>query len=113
MVVMERGPYAGGVRGGSDEPPFLARYTYYAWDRLTLDDGLSSKDDGQRSTTARVLLYAHRKASGFGCFTLRVNEGGSGTGDSGILTHSTPRTTRSITYKSTTCVLTALVALVA
>ena len=48
---MHSGPYAGGVRGGSDEPPFLAGYTYYLCDRLTLDDGLSSKDDG---ATARV-----------------------------------------------------------
>ena len=48
------GPYAGGVRGGSDEPPFLAGYTYYPRDRTTLDDGLSSMDDGWRSSTARV-----------------------------------------------------------
>ena len=48
------GPYAGGVRGGSDEPPFLAGYTYYVCDRLTLDDWLSSKGDGWRSAAARV-----------------------------------------------------------
>ena len=46
MLQMYTGPYAGGVRGGSDEPPFLAGYSYYLCDRLTLDDGLSSKDDG-------------------------------------------------------------------
>ena len=32
--------------GSTNEPPFLAGYTYYLCDRLTLDDGLSSKDDG-------------------------------------------------------------------
>ena len=48
---MISGPYAGGVRGDLDEPPFLAGYTYY---RSTLDDGLSSKDDGWISATALV-----------------------------------------------------------
>ena len=41
--MMVSGPYAGGVRGGSDEPPFLAGYMC---DRLKLDDGFSSRDDG-------------------------------------------------------------------
>ena len=46
------GPYAGGVRGGSDEPPFLAGYTYYL-----CDDGRLEIRDCSRIT------YAHRKVS--------------------------------------------------
>ena len=42
-----------GVQGGSDEPPFLAGYMYYLCDRLTLDDGLSSKDD---SYCSRIII---------------------------------------------------------
>ena len=52
--IMQTGPYAGGVRGGSVEPPFLAGYM----SRLTT--GLVQRT----MATAIVLLYAHCKASG-------------------------------------------------
>ena len=74
------GPYAGGVRGGSDEPPF---FSY-----VTLDDGLSSKDDGycyriiirtSQGTGSSVAVWL-----GFGDLTLRVKECASGPGDGGI-----------------------------
>ena len=52
-VVHDRPVRRGGSRGFG-RTPYLAGYTYYLCDRLTLDDGLSSKDDGWRSVTARV-----------------------------------------------------------
>ena len=64
MTCIEVCPYAGGIRGGSDEPPFLAGYTYYLCDRFTLDHCLV------RRTMAivirdcpSIIIYAHRKVS--------------------------------------------------
>ena len=44
----------GGFEGVRTNPPFLAGYTYYLYDKPTLHDGLSSKDDGWRTATDRV-----------------------------------------------------------
>ena len=57
------GPYAGGVRGGSDEPPFLVEYIYVY--TINVIDSRSTTGMVRLETRdkSRIIL-AHRKVSG-------------------------------------------------
>ena len=97
-------------RGGSrgfGRTPFLAGYTYYLCDTLTLDESLVRRTGARdlRLLAYNNYSYAHRKASGVARLrglTLRVKEGGSGPEDGRI--HCTDDRPRPIEQRRAMCV---------